>query len=122
MLERIILAVIIVPEGLTLGFEADAELHPIMRRDEAGQLQDECEGVVVLGAVHVVHEGAVDVGEADPRVVSDAHHNCLLKPDVPDLDGARERALLQGAVLQADRVLDQVVPEAQVVGRGLLEV
>lgn len=95
MLERIVLAVIIVPEGLVLGFEADAELHPILRRDVCGQLQDERKGVVVLAAVDVVHEGALDVGEADPRVKSCAQLHRLLKPNVSDLDGAGQRALLK---------------------------
>lgn len=122
MLENIVFAVVVVPVGLVLGFEADAELDPVLRWDVGRELQDEGEGVGVLAAVHVVHEGAVDIGEAGPRVERRPQLHHLLEAHVPDLDGAGQRALLQRAVLQAHRVLQQAVPEVQVVGGRLFKV
>lgn len=95
VLETIVLAVVVIPEGLVLELEADAELDPILRWDAGGQLQDERKGVGVLAAVDVVHEGALDVGEAGPRVEGGTQLHRLLEPNVPDFDGAGQRTLLQ---------------------------
>lgn len=88
MFQDIVLSVVIVPIGLALHLEADAELDSVLGRDVAGQLQDKCKSVAVLAAVHIVQEGAFNVSETDPRVKGGTHLNRLLKADVADFDGA----------------------------------